>query len=67
MNTAVLTHVTRHDPFRFGELEGTLESTESQREVWLAAQFGDDASASTLLDAVFIKDRAFAHTVGPGN
>lgn len=53
MNTAVLTHVTRHDPFRFGELEGTLESTESQREVWLAAQFGDDASAS-FNESVFL-------------
>ncbi|MBO6850845.1 MAG: hypothetical protein JJ867_10340, partial [Marinobacter sp.] len=54
MNTAVLTHVSRHDPFRFGELEGTIESTESQREVWLAAQFGDDASAS-FNESVFLR------------
>lgn len=56
MNTAVLTHVSRHDPFRFGELEGTIETTESQREVWLAAQFGSDASAS-FNESVFLRLR----------
>ncbi|MEX2475928.1 amino acid adenylation domain-containing protein [Marinobacter sp.] len=60
MNTAVLTHVNRHDPFRFGELEGTIESTEAQREVWLAAQFGDDASAA-------FNESVFLHLVGSVN
>ncbi|MGM0767461.1 MAG: amino acid adenylation domain-containing protein [Pseudomonadota bacterium] len=54
MNTAVLSHVSHHDPFRFGELEGTVETTESQREVWLAAQFGEDASAS-FNESVFLR------------
>lgn len=53
MNTAVLNYVDRHDPFQFGELEGTIETTESQREVWLAAQFGDDASAA-FNESVFV-------------
>ncbi|MEA1081856.1 non-ribosomal peptide synthetase [Marinobacter qingdaonensis] len=53
MNTAVLKYVDRHDPFQFGNLEGTIVSTESQREVWLAAQFGDEASAA-FNESVFI-------------
>ena len=56
MNTAVLNYVDRHDPFQFGELEGTVETTESQREVWLAAQFGEDASAS-FNESVFVNLR----------
>lgn len=56
MNTAVRNYVNRHDPFQFGELEGTVETTESQREVWLAAQFGDDASAA-FNESVFLKLR----------
>ncbi len=35
-----------HDPFAFGELESAVETTESQREVWLGSQFGDDASCA---------------------
>ncbi|SNB55511.1 amino acid adenylation domain-containing protein [Marinobacter sp. es.042] len=54
MNTAVLSNVDRHDPFEFGELEGAIETTESQREVWLAAQFGDEASAS-FNESVFLR------------
>ncbi|MBW0146428.1 non-ribosomal peptide synthetase [Marinobacter arenosus] len=53
MNTAVLNYVDRHDPFQFGELEGVIISTESQREVWLAAQFGDGASAA-FNESVFV-------------
>ncbi|SFM53904.1 non-ribosomal peptide synthetase [Marinobacter zhejiangensis] len=54
MNTAVLKFVDGHDPFKFGELEGTIVTTESQREVWLAAQFGDGASAS-FNESVFVR------------
>ncbi|MDK9557686.1 amino acid adenylation domain-containing protein [Marinobacter sp. M216] len=53
MNTAVLNYVDRHDPFQFGELEGVIISTESQREVWLAAQFGEGASAA-FNESVFV-------------
>jgi len=54
MNSAVLSNVGRHDPFQFGELEGASETTESQREVWLAAQFGDEASAA-FNESVFLR------------
>ncbi|QSP93688.1 amino acid adenylation domain-containing protein [Marinobacter salinisoli] len=53
MNSAVFGFADRHDPFEFGELECTIESTESQREVWLAAQFGEGASAA-FNESVFI-------------
>lgn len=53
MNTAVLKRVDHHDPFRFGELESTIITTESQREVWLAAQFGEGASAG-FNESVFV-------------
>jgi amino acid adenylation domain-containing protein len=36
--------MTQHNPFAFGDLEAAVATTESQREVWLAAQFGDDAN-----------------------
>lgn len=32
------------NPFSFGELEAAVATTESQREVWLAALYGDDAN-----------------------
>ncbi|HEY6529492.1 MAG TPA: amino acid adenylation domain-containing protein [Cellvibrionaceae bacterium] len=35
---------TTHNPFSFGELEAAVATTESQREVWLAALYGDDAN-----------------------
>lgn len=54
MNTAVKKYVGHHDPFQFGELEGTIISTESQREVWLAAQFGEGASAA-FNESVFVR------------
>ncbi|WP_286219877.1 non-ribosomal peptide synthetase [Marinobacter apostichopi] len=54
MNTAVTQYLDRHDPFQFGDLESTITTTESQREVWLAAQFGDGASAS-FNESVFIR------------
>lgn len=60
MNTAVLKYVDRHDPFQFGNLEGTIVSTESQREVWLAAQFGDEASAA-------FNESVFVNLKGPVN
>ena len=42
-----------HNPFAFGELASAVDSTESQREVWLASQFGDDANCS-FNESVFI-------------
>ncbi|MBW4933392.1 non-ribosomal peptide synthetase [Marinobacter sp. F4206] len=56
MNTAVLNYIDRHNPFQFGELEGVIISTESQREVWLAAQFGEGASAA-FNESVFVNLR----------
>lgn len=41
------------NPFEFGELVGAVDSTESQREIWLASQFGDDANCS-FNESVFI-------------
>lgn len=41
------------DPFAFGELSAAVDSTESQREVWLASQFGDDANCA-FNESVFI-------------
>jgi amino acid adenylation domain-containing protein len=43
----------KHNPFAFGELECAVDSTESQREVWLASQFGDDANCS-FNESVFV-------------
>ena len=37
----------------FGELAAAVPTTESQREVWLASQFGDDANCS-FNESVFI-------------
>ncbi|MDO3722401.1 amino acid adenylation domain-containing protein [Marinobacter sp. chi1] len=54
MNSAVFKYDKHHDPFQFGELECTVESTESQREVWLAAQFGEDASVA-FNESVFVR------------
>ncbi|HWV14493.1 MAG TPA: amino acid adenylation domain-containing protein [Cellvibrio sp.] len=42
-----------HNPFAFGELAAAVDSTESQREVWLASQFGDDANCA-FNESVFI-------------
>ncbi len=43
----------QHNPFAFGELAAAVDSTESQREVWLASQFGDDANCG-FNESVFI-------------
>lgn len=48
-----LDRVIPHDPFAFGELAAAVPTTESQREVWLASQFGDDANCS-FNESVFI-------------
>lgn len=52
MNKSVSPPVS-HNPFAFGELAAAVDSTESQREVWLASQFGDDANCA-FNESVFI-------------
>lgn len=49
----ILDRVVPHDPFAFGELAAAVPTTESQREVWLASQFGDDANCA-FNESVFI-------------
>ena len=34
------------DPFEFGEVQCTVPSTESQHELWLSVQMGDEANCS---------------------
>lgn len=48
-----LDRVVPHDPFAFGELAAAVPTTESQREVWLASQFGDDANCA-FNESVFV-------------
>lgn len=38
--------LVNYDPFRDGELECAVESTEAQRELWLAAQMGNGPNCS---------------------
>ncbi len=56
----VLDRVIPHDPFAFGELAAAVPTTESQREVWLASQFGDDANCA-FNESVFIHLRGDLH------
>lgn len=56
------------DPFAAPELARTCPSTEPQREVWTAAQMGDDASAAfnesvTLTFEGDFDQEAFAHAI----
>lgn len=53
MNSSVNSISGKHNPFAFGELAAAVDSTESQREVWLASQFGDDANCG-FNESVFI-------------
>ncbi|WP_297793911.1 non-ribosomal peptide synthetase [uncultured Marinobacter sp.] len=53
MKTTPLPHID-HAPRQFSELECTFETTESQREIWLAAQLGREASAA-FNESVFVK------------
>lgn len=53
MNSSANSLPGKHNPFAFGELASAVDSTESQREVWLASQFGDDANCG-FNESVFI-------------
>jgi amino acid adenylation domain-containing protein len=53
MNSSVNSLSGPHNPFAFGEVAAAVDSTESQREVWLASQFGDDANCA-FNESVFI-------------
>ena len=53
MNSSIKSLYQYHNPFTFGELAAAIDSTESQREVWLASQFGDDANCA-FNESVFI-------------
>ena len=53
MNSSLKSFAGAHNPFAFGELSAAVDSTESQREVWLASQFGDDANCA-FNESVFI-------------
>lgn len=53
MNSSTKSLSWHHNPFAFGELAAAIDSTESQREVWLASQFGDDANCA-FNESVFI-------------
>src|SRR4051812_48157745 len=53
MNSSLKSFAGSHNPFAFGELSAAVNSTESQREVWLASQFGDDANCA-FNESVFI-------------
>ncbi|RYY77056.1 MAG: amino acid adenylation domain-containing protein [Gammaproteobacteria bacterium] len=53
MNSSLKSGALSHNPFAFGELAAAVDSTESQREVWLASQFGDDANCA-FNESVFI-------------
>jgi len=40
------------DPFAKGELQSTVPTTESQQEIWLSVQMGDDANCAFNLSMV---------------
>ncbi|EON92734.1 long-chain-fatty-acid--CoA ligase [Marinobacter lipolyticus SM19] len=54
MKTTSLTDLNHHAPLQFGELECTAETTEAQRQIWLAAQFSEDANAA-FNESMFVK------------
>ena len=60
MNNRVNSLAANHNPFAFGELAAAVDSTESQREVWLASQFGDDANCA-FNESVFIHLKGKLH------
>src|SRR6187402_2416843 len=60
MNSSLKSFAGSHNPFAFGELTAAVDSTESQREVWLASQFGDDANCA-------FNESVFVHLTGKLN
>ncbi|MDX2506721.1 MAG: amino acid adenylation domain-containing protein [Gammaproteobacteria bacterium] len=46
LDTRKKTTAVDFDPFEFGEVQCTVPSTESQHELWLSVQMGDDANCS---------------------